>query len=243
MRNYVTFTRKQSDIMLCLAGPSKHAGLLAARSEQSRISHLLITNSVLRHPGSLLSNLVGANLRSYEWISLSTFSLPRAQNSELRGGRLTNQAPSCLSVAQQDVERGEVCDHQHGHVDDRDRVRGTQLARQRRKGALGGVVIVENEVDHSHEIKGDYEQPKERPYSYCQKRHNGEHPSCQVPIGGERGETGGQIGADDARKDKDQTEEAEAVQGGYGALCFDQAHRLESRPEVGAKAKHPSDVT
>jgi hypothetical protein len=31
------------------------------------------------------------------------------------------------------------------------------------------VVIVEDEVDHSNEIEGDHEQPKERTYPYCEK--------------------------------------------------------------------------
>jgi hypothetical protein len=41
-------------------------------------------------------------------------------------------------------------------------------------------------------------------------------------VGGERGEaSGGQIRADYARKDKDEPEEAEAVQGSDGAMRFD----------------------
>jgi len=75
-----------------------------------------------------------------------------------------------------------VRDHQHGHVDDRDRVRGAQLPRQRRKANLGGVVIVEDEIDHPHEIERRDEQPKERTYPYREKRQDGKQPGCQVPV-------------------------------------------------------------
>ncbi|MGA9978976.1 MAG: hypothetical protein WBQ08_10115 [Candidatus Sulfotelmatobacter sp.] len=116
-------------------------------------------------------------------------------------------------------------DHQHGHVDDRDRVCGAQLPRQCRKADLDGVVIVGDKVDHSHNIKGHDKQPKERTYSHREKREDGEHSGCQVPVGGERGEAGGgQIRADYAWKDKDEPEEAEAVQGSDGAMRFDLTH-------------------
>lgn len=85
----------------------------------------------------------------------------------LRCGHIAGEDPSRLGLGtQQQIERHEVCDHQHRHVDDRNRVGGAQLPHQRRKANLGSVVIVENEIDHPHEIKGDYEQPKDRTYPY-----------------------------------------------------------------------------
>src|SRR6266849_932576 len=111
----------------------------------------------------------------------------------------------------QQIERGAVRDHQQGHVDDRDRVCGSQLPRQRRKVDLDGVVIIEDDVGRPHEIEGDDERPKERTYPYREKRQHGQHPGCEVAIGGEGGEASRQIGADDAGKDEDEPEEAEAV--------------------------------
>src|SRR5467141_1242568 len=121
---------------------------------------------------------------------------------------------------QQQIECDDVRDHQHRHVDDRDRVCGAHLPRHRRNADLDGVVIVDDEVDHSHEIEGNYEQPKEWTHPYREKRGDGEHPGCQVPVGGERGEASGQI-ADDTWKNKDEPEEAEAVYGSDGAMRFD----------------------
>jgi hypothetical protein len=46
----------------------------------------------------------------------------------------------------QKIKGDEMPDHQQRHVDDRDRVRGAQLPRQRRKADPDGVVIVEDEV-------------------------------------------------------------------------------------------------
>jgi hypothetical protein len=120
---------------------------------------------------------------------------------------------------QQQIECGDVRDHQHGHVEDRDRVGGAQLPRQPRKANLDGVVIGEDEVDHSNEIEGDHEQPKERTYPYCEKREDGQHPGCQIPVSGDVGQARGQIGADHAWKDDDEPEEAEAVQSSDGAFA------------------------
>jgi hypothetical protein len=104
------------------------------------------------------------------------------------------------------------------------------------------VVIVEDEIDHPHEIERRDEQPKERTYPYREKRQDGEHPGCQVSVGGERGEASGwQIRADDAWKNKDEPEEAEAVQRSDGALRCDQVHRLEPGQDVHAEAKQPRD--
>src|SRR6266853_343862 len=126
-------------------------------------------------------------------------------------------------ITQQQIECDDVRDHQHGHVDDRDRVCGAQLPRHRRKADLNGVVIVEDKVDHSHEIEGNDEQPKEWTYPYREKREDGEYPGCQVPVGGERGEASRQI-ADDTWKNKNEPEEAEAVQRSDGAMRFDLVH-------------------
>jgi hypothetical protein len=51
-------------------------------------------------------------------------------------------------------------DHQLGHVDDRNRIRCAELPR--RKSDLDGVIVIEEEVAHSHEIEGDDEQPEDR---------------------------------------------------------------------------------
>ena len=48
-------------------------------------------------------------------------------------------------------------------------------------------------------------------------------PGRKVAVGGERGEAGGQMWPDDAWKDKDEPEEAEAVQSGDGAVRFEAA--------------------
>ncbi len=70
-----------------------------------------------------------------------------------------------------------------------------------------------------------------------------QHSGCEVAVGGERSEAGGQIGADDAWKDEDEPEEAEAVQSGDGTLRLDPVHRLEPGPNIRAEAKQPRDVT
>jgi hypothetical protein len=75
--------------------------------------------------------------------------------------------PPCGLRTQQQIECDDVRDHQHGHVDDRDRIRGAQLPRQRRKANLGGVVIVADEVNRPNEIEGDDEKPEERTYPYA----------------------------------------------------------------------------
>src|SRR5438270_6499374 len=144
---------------------------------------------------------------------------------------------------QQQIKSDDVCDHQQGHVDDRYRVRGAQLPRQRRKANLDGMVIVEHEIDEAHEIEGRDEQPKERTYPYREKRQDGEHPCSKVPVGGESGEASGDIRADNTWKDKHQPEEAEAVQRSDGALRCDEIHRLEPGQDVHAEAKQPRELT
>ena len=49
-------------------------------------------------------------------------------------------------------------------------------------------------------------------------------PVARSPVGGERGEAGGQIVTDDTWKDKDEPEESEAVQCSDGALRCDHVH-------------------
>jgi len=59
----------------------------------------------------------------------------------LRCGHITGEDPSRLGLrSEQQIECDEVRDHQHRHVDDRDRVGGAQLPRQRRKGDPGSAV-------------------------------------------------------------------------------------------------------
>ena len=124
----------------------------------------------------------------------------------------------------------QVCDHQHRHEDNRNRVGRAQLPRRCRYADPGSVVIVENEIDHPHEIKDDYEQPKDRTYPYREKRQDREHTGCQVPVGRECGKARGQIGPDDAWNDKHESEEVEAVQSSDGALRCDPSYPTACGP-------------
>src|SRR5215469_10904389 len=83
------------------------------------------------------------------------------------------------------------------------------------------IVRMNREID---EIEGDDEQPKDRTYPHSEKCQDGEKPRREIAIGGERGEALWQI-ADDTRKDEDESEETEAVQGRDRTLCFDSVHR------------------
>src|SRR5208337_550337 len=84
---------------------------------------------------------------------------PRAAMSSgairiLRCSCIAGEGPSRLELrARQKIESGEVCDHQYGHVDDRDRVGGGQLPRQRRKAELAAVIIVDDDVACPHDIE------------------------------------------------------------------------------------------
>src|SRR4029077_1459519 len=100
----------------------------------------------------------------------------------------------------------------------------------------------DDDVHRAHDIEGDDEEREERTYPYREKCQDGEYPCCEVAIRGELSEASGQIGADDSGKDKDQPEEAEAVQSGDGPLRFNPVHCLEPGPEVGAEAKQPRDI-
>ena len=104
------------------------------------------------------------------------------------------------------------------------------------------MVIVEDQVDKPREIEGDDEQPKQRTDPDREQRQHGQHAGCKIPVGGEHGEACGQIGADHARKDEDEPEEAEAVQRSDRTLCFEMVHRFEPGPDVHAEAKQPRDI-
>ena len=123
--------------------------------------------------------------------------------------RLPTQCPELR--AQQQIEGCDVRDHQQRHIDDRDRVSRAQLSRHRGKVDLGGVVIVDNEVDKAHDIEANDEQPKQRTYPDREKCQHGEQPGGEVPIGGESREGGRQMRADHTWKDEDEPEKAEAV--------------------------------
>ena len=117
----------------------------------------------------------------------------------LRCRRIASEGSDRLGLGtQQQIECDDVRDHQQGHVDDRDPVHGAQLPRHCRKADLGGVVVVENEIDRSHEIEGDYKQPKEWTYPHREKRQHSQHSGCKVPVGSEGGEASGKISTDDA---------------------------------------------
>jgi len=51
------------------------------------------------------------------------------------------------------------------------------------------------------------------------------------------------MSASDAGEDKDQPEEAEAMQSCNGAVRFEPVHRSESGQDVDAEAKQPGDIT
>jgi len=78
---------------------------------------------------------------------------------------------------------------------------------------------------------------KERTYPYREKGQQGQDPGCKVAVGGARGEVSRQIGADELWKEKDQPEEAEAVQSSDGALRFNPVHRLKPRQNLRAEEK------
>jgi hypothetical protein len=50
------------------------------------------------------------------------------------------------------------------------------------------------------------------------------------------------LGAYDVRKDEDEPEEAEAVQGGDSALRANPIDQLEPGPDLGAEAEQPRDI-
>src|SRR5260370_38651035 len=64
-----------------------------------------------------------------------------------------------------------------------------------------------------------------------------------VRVGLLQHEAGRQIGADHARKDEDEPEEAEAVQRSDRTLCFEMVHRFEPGTDVHAKARQPRDIS
>jgi CO/xanthine dehydrogenase Mo-binding subunit len=142
---------------------------------------------------------------------------------------------------QQEIERGDMGDHQQGHVDHRDRIGDAQLPRHLSKPELDRMVIVENEVDHPHEIEGHDEEPEQRAHPDREKRQHGQHPGRQIGIGGEGAEARGQV-ADDPVEDEDEPEEAEAVQGRDRAMRLDAVHRPEPGQDIGAEAEQPCDI-
>jgi len=144
---------------------------------------------------------------------------------------------------QQEVKRNDVSDHEHGHVDDRYEVCNAELAGYCRDASPDRMVIIEDEIDHSHQIEGRDEQPKEWTYPYGKKRQDSEYAGRQVPVGGECGEADRQIRTCNAGQYKDQPEKAETVQGSNGALGFDLIHRPKPWEKVRAKAKQPRDIT
>src|SRR6516162_2447695 len=167
----------------------------------------------------------------------------RSLSYDLRRGSLAGKGPRRPGQrTHQQIECDDVRDNQYGHVDDWDRVGGAQFPRQWSKADLNAVIVVDNDVDGAHDIESDDKQPKKRTYSYGQKRQHGQHSGREVTVSSEDGEVGRQIGADDTWKDEDEPEEAEAVQSGDEALCFDLVHRLEPGQHIHTDEKQPRDV-
>ena len=107
---------------------------------------------------------------------------------------------------------------------------------------LDSVVIVHDKIDCPHKIEGDNERPEERTYSYQEKGQESQDSGREVAVGGKHGETGGQIGPHDAWNQKDEPEEAEAVQRCNCALRIDAVHRLKPGEDIDKDAKQPRDV-
>src|SRR6185312_634394 len=163
--------------------------------------------------------------------------------SDLSRCRIADGDPGRLGLmTHQQMERGEVRDHQQRNINDRYRVGRAQLAGQLGKAQPDAVVVIDDEVDDAHEAVGKDKWPEEHARPCRKKRKHGEYPRGEVAIGRERREAGWQVGADDARQDEDESEEAETVQRGYRALRLDPIHRPEPGPDVRAEAKQPREV-
>src|SRR5262249_61753671 len=89
---------------------------------------------------------------------------------------------------------------------------------------------------------GAEDKKKARRHLHRENAQHGQQPGGEVAVGGERSEARRQI-ADDARKDEDESEETEAVQGRDGTLRFDVVHRLELGPNVSTETKQPRNIT
>jgi hypothetical protein len=95
-------------------------------------------------------------------------------------------------------------------------------------------------------LKATTNAQKSGPVLHDAYGYNGQpiqHAGREVTIGSEHREARGQIGADDAWKEEDEPEEAEAVQRSNGALCFHRVHRFEPGQRVHGNAKQPGDIT
>src|SRR5207253_2535129 len=98
---------------------------------------------------------------------------PTLRETDLRSCRIAGGRPGRLGPGtQQQIEGGDVRDHQQGHVDDRDRVCGAQFSRQRGKAGLVAVIIVDDDVGRSQQMEGDDQGPEERAYPDGEKRQN-----------------------------------------------------------------------
>src|SRR5262249_54048829 len=95
---------------------------------------------------------------------------------------------------------------------------------------------------HPNDIEGHDEQREERTPPDGEQREESQDSGGQVTVRGEGREASGQIGADHARQDEDESEEAEAVQGRNGALRRDRVHRLELGPDVGGEHQQPGHI-
>ena len=145
-------------------------------------------------------------------------------------------------AAQQPVKRNHVRDHEHGHIEDRDRICGAKLARVRREIALNSVAIVEDEIARPDEIEGDDKGPEKRTDPDRGESQHGQQPRREVATSGKRAEPRGQIRTHDARDDEREPEKAKAVQGGDGAKRLDLAQRLEPGNDIRADAQSRRDV-
>ena len=104
------------------------------------------------------------------------------------------------------------------------------------------MVIIDEDVDGSHEIEGDDERPEKRPYPDREKSQDRQQSGGEIAVRREGGETYRQIVANDAWKDEHKAEEAKTVQRRNGALRIDGFHGLEPGKYIRACTKQPRDI-
>ena len=63
--------------------------------------------------------------------------------------------------AQQPVDGDNVSDHEQGHIEDGNEIRGAKLTGDGRKVKADGVGVVDDEVGDAGKVEGDGEEPEE----------------------------------------------------------------------------------
>src|SRR6185437_870498 len=99
----------------------------------------------------------------YLFVAKQTY---RRQFVNLDGCRAAGERERLERGTRQPIERQNMGNHQDRHVEDRDRVDGAQLSRERGQVDLGGMVIVDEDVGCTHDIEGNDKRPEQRTYPY-----------------------------------------------------------------------------